>query len=191
MTGDTTSRAFFEEKYREYADPWQFATSAYERSRYAAIMAAVGDTRYRHVFEPGCSVGVLTEQLASIADQVDAMDISPTAVRQAEQRTRHLGNVRTTCGGLPGFIPLGSFDLILFSEIGYYFTAEDLLLLATQLVNRNCKSGIFLAAHWLGESPDHLLSGDQVHEILAHVPNLIHQRAERYDGFRLDLWIHE
>lgn len=189
MKHDTTSEAFFESKYRENADPWAFATSPYEQRRYAAILSAIGGRRYRRVFEPGCSVGVLTEQLALISDQVDAMDISPTAVAQAEQRTRHLPNVRTTCGALPAFIPRGTFDLIVFSEIGYYFTADGLFSLATQLVDRNCKSGVFLATHWLGESPDHLLSGDHVHEILADIPGLTHERAERHEGFRLDLWI--
>lgn len=189
MIPDTTSAAFFERKYKESNDPWAFATSPYERRRYAAILSAIGGHRYRHVFEPGCSVGILTEQLANIADQVDAMDISPTAVAQAEQRTRHLPNVRTTCGALPALIPRGTFDLILFSEIGYYFTADALFSLATQLVDRNCKSGVFLAAHWLGESPDHLLSGDHVHEVLSRLPNLSHQHAERHDGFRLDLWL--
>jgi SAM-dependent methyltransferase len=186
--GDTTSQDFFEQKYKQADDPWAFATSDYEQRRYAAIMAAISDRRYRHAFEPGCSVGVLTAQLATLCDRVDAMDISPTAIDQARQRTQHLPNVQTTCGALPALIPPGEFDLIVFSEIGYYFAEDDLFSLATELVHRNCKSGIFLAAHWLGESPDHLLSGDRVHEVLAQVPNLSLQHAERHPGFRLDVW---
>ena len=187
-TDDTTSQGFFEAKYRDSADPWSFATSAYERQRYAAIFNAVRHRRYNHAFEPGCSVGVLTEKLAGIAERVDATDISPTAIAQAKSRTKHLPNVRTTCGALPDFIPTGDFDLIIFSEIGYYFTEGALLTVATTLVSRNCASGVFLAAHWLGNSPDHLLSGDRVHEILAQLPNLVLQHAERHEGFRLDVW---
>jgi trans-aconitate methyltransferase len=184
----TTSQAFFEEKYKRSGDPWAFATSVYEQQRYAAILSAIGHRRYRHAFEPGCSIGVLTERLASFCGRVDATDISPTAIAVAMQRTRHLANVQTTCGALPGFIPDGNFDLIVFSEIGYYFTEDALFSLARELVDRNCKSGVFLAAHWLGESPDHLLSGDRVHEVLAQVPNLFLQHAERHPGFRLDVW---
>jgi SAM-dependent methyltransferase len=188
MTLDTTSRAFFELKYKESEDPWSFATSPYEQQRFAAVLSAIGDRRYCRAFEPGCSIGVLTVGLARICDRVEAMDISPTAIAQARDRTQHLPNVRTTCGALPSLIPSGTFDLIVFSEIGYYFTRDDLFAIASLLANRICTSGVFLAAHWLGESPDHLLSGDSVHEILARVPNLALRQTERHAGFRLDLW---
>ena len=184
----TTSEAFFEKIYRADEDPWSFATSEYEQRRYAAIVDAVRGRRYKHAFEPGCSIGLLTVQLASLCDLVDATDISPTAVERARLRTQHLANVRTTCGALPDLIPRGKFDLIVFSEIGYYFTEDQLVFIANQLINRMRKSGVFLAAHWLGESPDHLLSGDRVHEILAQIPALSLQKTCRYSGFRLDLW---
>jgi trans-aconitate methyltransferase len=185
---NTTSQAFFEEKYRRSTDPWDFATSAYEQQRYSTILNAIRHRHYNHAFEPGCSVGVLTEQLATFCDRVDATDIALSAVAQTRRRTQRLPNVQTTCGALPALIPDGTFDLIVFSEIGYYFTEKALFSLAKELVNRNCKSGVFLAAHWLGESPDHLLSGDRVHEVLAQVPDLSLQHAERHPGFRLDLW---
>jgi SAM-dependent methyltransferase len=185
---DTTSSSFFEAKYQSSADPWSFATSQYEQARYQAIFDAIGHRRYRHVFEPGCSIGILTEKLASICDRIDASDLSYTAICRARDRTHHLSNVQTTCGGLPAFIPDGTFDLVVFSEIGYYFTAPELFSIAEILVNRIYKSGMFLAAHWLGESPDHLLSGDCVHEVIARVPNLTLQYSERHTNFRLDTW---
>jgi SAM-dependent methyltransferase len=188
MNRDTTSQAFFEAKYRESEDPWSFATSAYERDRYEAILRALDHRRYHRAFEPGCSVGVLTEKLARICDSIEAMDISPSAVAQARARTGHLDHVQTTCGALPSFLPPGTFDLIVFSEIGYYFTQERLFEVATLLADRIRDSGVFLAAHWLGESPDHLLSGDTVHEILDRIPHLTLRHAERHAGFRLDLW---
>ena len=188
MTRDTTSQEFFEAKYKESADPWNFASSQYENARYAAILSAIGQRRYRRAFEPGCSIGVLTSGLAQACDQVEALDISATAISQARDRTRHLHNVRTTCGTLPDFLPSGTFDLIIFSEIGYYFTTSDLFAVATLLTSRICSSGVFLAAHWLGESPDHLLSGDTVHEVLGRIPALTLQHAERHPGFRLDVW---
>jgi len=188
MSRDTTSQAFFDSKYQQKTDPWDFATSLYEQQRYAAILSAIGGRRYGHGFEPGCSVGVLTAKLAEICDRVDAMDISPTAVNQARIRTQHFPNVRTTCGALPTLIPSETFDLIVFSEVGYYFTEDDLFKIASLLADKLRTSGVFLAAHWLGESPDHLLSGDLVHEILARVPSLGLQHSERHPGFRLDVW---
>jgi SAM-dependent methyltransferase len=188
MTRDTTSQSFFEMKYKKCEDPWSFATSRYEQERYAAVLSATGDRRYRRAFEPGCSIGVLTARLAQICDFVEAMDISPTAIALARDRTKHLHNVRTTCGALPSLLPSGNFDLIVFSEVGYYFTEDDLFAVATSLNDRICKSGEFLAVHWLGESPDHLLSGDRVHEILDEIPTLVLRHRERHANFRLDVW---
>jgi SAM-dependent methyltransferase len=185
---DTTSAAFFETKYRKEIDPWSFATSSYEQGRYAAIFKTISNRRFAHAFEPGCSIGVLTEKLATICDQIEATDLSPTAIEQARKRTQPLSNVRTTCGGLPQLIPPGIFDLIVFSELGYYFTEDDLFSVASALAVRICKSGVFLAAHWLGDSPDHLLSGDRVHEVLARVPHFSRQHAERHPDFRLDVF---
>jgi len=188
MTCDTTSQRFFELKYQERQDPWGFETSPYELQRYEAILSALAGRRYRRAFEPGCSIGVLTAGLARICDSVEAMDISQTAIARARERTKFLDTVRTTWGALPAFIPHGTFDLVVFSEIGYYFSEPDLCAVATDLCSRVRKSGIFLAAHWLGESTDHLLSGDRVHEVIGQVPGLVLRRRERREAFRLDVW---
>jgi predicted TPR repeat methyltransferase len=188
---DTTSEAFFEAKYRESADPWKFATSEYEQRRYDAILRAIAGRRFEHALEPGCSIGVLTEKLAAVCDTVDAMDISATAVAKAKERTADLGNVRTTCGAFQDLLPAGDFDLVVFSEIGYYFTEAALREVAATLVGRLRTSGLFLAAHWTGESRDHILSGDAVHETLSGFPELCLQHSERHAGFRLDVWRRE
>ena len=66
MSLSPTSAEFFETMYAEREDPWEFASSQYERDRYAAIVRALGNRRYRRAFEPGCSIGILTPQLASV-----------------------------------------------------------------------------------------------------------------------------
>jgi trans-aconitate methyltransferase len=189
MITDKTCRSFFEKKYLEKADPWDFASSDYERSRYTTIVEALSDRRYTHTFEPGCSVGVLTEQLASISERVDAIDISPTAVKQACDRCAALSNVHISCGTLPDDIPPGGFDLVLFSEIGYYFEPGDLREVLATLLAHMQHGGTLLAAHWLGLSADHLLTGDAVHEVIDSVDGLDRVHSERHAGFRLDRWI--
>jgi hypothetical protein len=189
MNHSTTSRAFFEEKYKGNEDPWEFASSPYELGRYDAIIQALSFRRYRRSFEPACSIGVLTEQLATICDRVDAIDISSTAVEQAVHRCRLLTNVSIKQGGLPADIPAGRFDLIVFSEVGYYFKKPQLRSLIDQLMSRLESEGIFLAAHWLGSSPDHILDGNEVHEIVSSTKGLVHDHAEHHPGFRLDRWI--
>ena len=188
MTKDTTSRQFFEAKYAASGDPWQFATSSYERERYATILNALAGRRYARAFEPGCSIGVLTRQLAQICDSVEAIDISPTAVAAARQTCLDCANVKVTTGYLPDSIPQGVFDLIVFSEIGYYFDAARLHQVVAQLVDRLTAGGVFLAAHWLGDSDDHVLSGDQVHRLLGAMEGIEKTLAERHKGFRIERW---
>lgn len=188
MKRDTTSRDFFERKYLGNPDPWQFASSEYEQGRYRATLDILSSRRYRRAFEPGCSIGIITARLATICDRVEAMDISPTAVKQAQERCKDLRNVNIFCGALPGDLPIGTLDLIVLSEIGYYFNERQLDGLGQELVLRLRKRGTLLAAHWLGHSEDHLLTGDRVHEILGALDGLQHTRSERHSGFRLDCW---
>ena len=187
MTNDSSSQAFFEEKYGAAADPWAFASSDYEQHRYTTILNALGRRRYHRAFEPGCSIGILTERLAPRCGQVEAIDISPTAVSRAQERCQFLPNVTIKPGALPDQIPDGTFDLIVFSEIGYYFDQPTLVSLARELADRLRNEGMLLAVHWLGTSPDHRLTGDQVHDLLGIV-NLVPTRSRRYEGFRLDCW---
>ena len=42
--------------------------------------------------------------------------------------------------------------------------------------------------HWLGQSPDHQISGDAVHAVLHKNTRLHHEHAERHATFRLDRW---
>jgi SAM-dependent methyltransferase len=188
MKSSTTSEQFFDGMYRKSCDPWSFSSSRYERNRYAVILDHLRGRRYERGFEPGCSIGALTRRLAHLCDRVEATDISATAVETARQKCLGFPNVTITKGALPDFIPNGSFDLIVFSEIGYYFAETELRDVADTLVSRMRKTGIFLGVHWLGESKDHVLSGDRVHEILNQVNGLRIKTSDRYAGFRLDGW---
>ena len=188
MNIETTSREFFDRMYRRDADPWQFASSDYELGRYDAIFHALAHRRYLHAFEPGCSVGVLTARLATICNRVDAIDIAPAAVELARQRCSNLANVFIAVGKLPDELPGESFDLIVFSEIGYYFEETALRAIADALVRGLLPHGVLLAAHWRGASQDHLLSGDRVHEVLRATIGLTLEHSEIREGFRLDRW---
>jgi cyclopropane fatty-acyl-phospholipid synthase-like methyltransferase len=185
---DTTSQEFFDEKYRQNRDPWHFASSEYERARYDAIFRATNTQRYVKAFEPGCSIGVLTARLAGICEHVLATDISPAAVREARQRCIALKNVEIACGALPNVVPLEPQDLIVLSEIGYYFTREQWKSVVETLSDLLVKHGALVAAHWLGSSEDHLLKGDEVHEVLEGIATLKLVCAEKHAGFRIDRW---
>ena len=66
-SADPSSREFFDAKYRTAEDPWDFALDGYELGRYVDLVSHVDPARHRRVFEPGCSIGVLTEMLGQEA----------------------------------------------------------------------------------------------------------------------------
>jgi len=186
---DTSSAAFFEAKYRRDSDPWNFLQSPYECARYDAILTALRGRHYRRAFEPGCSIGALTIRLADICDEIEASDVSPTAIREARKRCENLSNVHIRCGSLSEQEDFGRFDLVVLSELGYYFCAPDWCeLTGYSVATMNCGSTL-LAAHWLGNSPDHQMSGDEVHEILAANTQLLLEHSERHEFFRIDRWM--
>jgi SAM-dependent methyltransferase len=189
MSVANTSAEFFEEKYRCSEDPWNFASSIYENDRYNSIIRAVAVRRgFSCGFEPGCSIGVLTSRLAPYCDRLEATDISPTAVHHARTRCRGLENVRITCSSVLEPPGSGPFDLVIFSELGYYFDRETLRRLVNTLTKHLLPSGLFIACHWLGSSADHELAGGLVHDVINGSPKLDLQYSEAHREFRLDRW---
>jgi SAM-dependent methyltransferase len=188
MTNYKSSKEFFENKYSENSDPWDFATGEYELHRYHPIFNALSHNRYSKIFEPGCSIGILTEMLATIAHQVYAFDISPTAAKLAKERCQHRENVTIKCSSLKKELPSPDTDLIVLSEIGYYFTEEELLHILRQILLKQNKNSILLASHCTGYYEDHILSGDKVHEIINRTPNLLNEYHFRCANFRIDRW---
>lgn len=189
----TTSRDFFEHMYTATKDPWSFASSAYEQHRYATILRWVPDACFQRVFEPGCSIGELTVRLAERCGFVTAIDIAEGAVESARDRCADFTNVDVHQGSLPDDVPAGPFDLIVFSEIGYYFTRTEVIELGKTLASRIEPRGQLLAVHWTGASPDHILGGQEVHDILGKFLPMEHLHRETHpsdeqDGFVLDIW---
>ena len=190
MTGCKTSSAdFFEGKYAREPDPWSFASDSYENFRYDRTLAALAHRRYHRGFEPGCSIGVLTGKLASVCDMVEAIDFSSTAIAHARVRCSSFSNIAFRCQSLPERLPVSGFDLLVLSEIGYYFTSEAWRDMCNELTAPMIPGSILLGVHWLGHSADHRISGDTVHTILHAQPTLKLEFAERHDTFRLERWV--
>jgi SAM-dependent methyltransferase len=188
-TALANSAAAFERLYRQSPDPWSFATSAYEQGRYRATLRALKRQVYGRAFEPGCSVGALTAQLARRCRAVIATDIAPSAVQRAQERCRAFEQVEIFQADLADGPAPGPFDLIVLSEIGYYFSKDRLRAIGRALAAQLALGGELIAVHWLGRSPDHVLHGDTVHEVLrSHLP-LQWIKGWREPEFRIDTWI--
>ena len=117
----TLCASYFDGMYADSADPWGFTSRWYEARKYAITMAMLPKERYRDAFEPGCSIGVLSDLLAPRCGSLLCCDIAPAAVKAAAERTVAHGHVEVQQRTLPGDWPEGQFDLIVLSEILYYF----------------------------------------------------------------------
>ena len=183
----------FESRYRENPDPWNYRASPYERDKYQVTLAALSRPRYFNAFEPACSVGELTAMLAGRCSRLLATDVSETAVERARTRCAGMHNVRIECRDLrtdPDLrAPGGQFDLIVLSEVGYYFDVESLADLARRMADALCTNGELIAVHWRGHSTDHVLHGDEVHRCLLHTLPLQHRSGDHHPGYRLDAWL--
>jgi hypothetical protein len=178
----------FEAGYHDDPDPWGFRHRFSEQRRYDLTVAALPRSRYRRAFEPASAVGELTRRLAARCDEVVAWDCAATVVDHARAVQGHLTNVVWSVASVPDAWPDGRFDLVVLSEIGYYFSPDELAVVRDRAVRSLEPAGTLMAVHWLGHSDDHLLHGDEVHAVLAAGAGISHGGAYRDSGFRLDWW---
>ena len=185
-------RQYFDDMYAADPDPWGFTSRWYEERKYALTLAALRRARYRSAFEPGCSIGVLTARLALRCERLVAMELVDSAAVQARARTRDLpygaGQVTVLDGDVSGGPwPDGPFDLVVFSELLYYFEADRVTDLLHNAVTRLSDDGDLLLAHWRPRVPEYPLTGDEVHELARASTGLQVAGHYRDDDLVLDL----
>jgi SAM-dependent methyltransferase len=117
----------WDEFYGTSVDPYDVQTSTSVKSRYETTLRALGDRRFSRALEVGCGEGVLTELVAPRCDELLAVDVSQVAVERARQRMAGRTGVTVERRTLPEEVPPGPFDLILCSEVLYYWERERLL----------------------------------------------------------------
>ena len=181
--------SYFEALYGTDPDPWKFETSEYEAKKYAATIAAL-PKRYKSALEIGGSIGVLTEKLASKCDCLLSIDVSKLAQEKAIQRCQHLKQVRFEIMRLPEQYPEEMFDLVLVSEVGYYWCWEDLQKAKHCILEHLESGGHLLLVHWTEYARDYPLNGDQVHDSFIELTptKLRHLKSKREEQYRLDLF---
>ncbi len=186
-SGSLTS-AYFDQLYAASGDPWEFETSRYEAEKYAATLAALPRQSYASGLELGCSIGVLTRQLAARCGRLLAIDISEAALIQARQRCADLPRVRFQRGDVATEFPDGRFDLVVVSEVGYYLASGDLERLRDRIAHALASHGQLLLVHYTGET-NYPLSGDAVHECFrAEITRWRLVQGKANAQYRLDLF---
>lgn len=183
---------YFDALYSNNPDPWKFETSEYEAQKYTATLDALAKSRYRSALEIGTSIGVLTKMLAERCEALLSVDVSETAQRQAIERCRSLSHVHFQLMCVPDSYPDEQFDLTVLSEVGYYWSWDDLEKAQQLMLQHLEPGGHLLLVHWTpyDDRYDNPLSGDDVHESFLALPTsqLQHLRGDRAEKYRLDLF---
>ena len=188
---DSLPPSYFDGVYGARDDPWDFETSAYERAKYETTLAALPAPRFGRAFEVGCSIGVLTARLAARCDALLAVDVSEKALEQARERCAGLPQVRLERLSFPVERPDGDFDLVVLSEVAYYWSMDDLRLALDWCREHLRPGGVLLLVHWTHPVHDYPQSGDAVHEeaLVRTAPRLRRVHAERHADYRLDVLV--
>ncbi|MCC9197406.1 bifunctional PIG-L family deacetylase/class I SAM-dependent methyltransferase [Arthrobacter sp. zg-Y820] len=189
LTRPRPPREVFEDLYQTSSDPWQFESSFYEHRKRALSLAMLPRPRFASVFEPGCSIGVLTQELAARAQAVTATDISDSALDLARRRLAAAPHVRLAQGAVPQDWPEGRFDLVVVSEIGYFLQPSELRDLAARTEASLTDDGVILLCHWRHPNDGWELTGDQVHEVFRAQGGLRVLAEHCEEDFRIDVLV--
>lgn len=166
MRDETLPLSHFEDLYSRAADPWHFASSSYESAKYAATLAALPHSRYRHALEVGCSIGVFTAALADRCDHLLA--IEPVAAALAAARTRNGDKpwVRFAPAFIPRDWPRERFDLVICSEVLDYLGATDIDGVGACLRDTLEPGGDLVLVHWVGKKSGAVSKPTEASEVL-------------------------
>ena len=191
VSADTSLQPdYFDRVYAAKADPWDFETSAYEAAKYDATLQALPADRYGRALEIGCSIGVLTRRLAERCDHLLAVDVSEAALDAARRRCADRPQVEFARMQIPDVYPDARFDLVLVSEVGYYWSRPDLRRALDAIVSSLEPEGSLVLVHWTAPVHDYPLRGDDVHDEAFAMAGpggpLRHTSGSRHERYRID-----
>lgn len=180
------------ERFYAAADPWGIAANKNEEAKYALTLDLCGGGPFGRALEIGCGEGLFTQLLAPRCDSLLAVDISARAVGRARVRLSQHPHVLARAVALPAGYPVGPFDLLVASDVLFYWTPDDLRWAADRIEESLAVGGRFVAIHYA--LPIVAVSnGDAVHDVLAGVLTLAHVLSETRDigagrRYRIDVW---
>jgi SAM-dependent methyltransferase len=163
---DSKSAAYFDELYSHNGDPWRLGSRWYEERKRAITTSTLPQPRYFVGLEIGCSTGELTAALAARCDVILAVDIAVAAVRAASVRTAGLANARVEQRDVTKRLPEGPFDLVVLSEVAYYWDRPTLRRVLAELTTILAEDATVVACHWRHAVADYPLGGDEAHAII-------------------------
>lgn len=186
-----TLHAHFEALYAADEDPWSVRATWYERRKRALLLASLGRERYRSAFEPGCGNGEMSAALAARCERLLACDGAAGAVAAARRRLLDAapGAVRIEQRSLPDGWPDGErFDLIVISELAYYFDAAALADMLARACAMLDPGGELAMCHYLRDFDDRVSATASVHALPGRMPGMVRAVHHLDQEFLLEVW---
>ncbi|MET0784809.1 MAG: bifunctional PIG-L family deacetylase/class I SAM-dependent methyltransferase [Leifsonia flava] len=184
----TLDRDFFDDFYAGRDDPWGFETRWYEKRKRAVVLASLPREQYARTLEIGCSTGKLTEALAARSASLLGVDIAAAPLRVAGERLADSTHVELRQLRVPEEWPEGEFDLVVLSEVGYYWSRADLDTALDRAIGALSDDGTLVACHWRHPVAEYPLSGDDVHAAISARSELVGTVLHREEDFVLEVF---
>lgn len=156
---------YFGELYKQ-EDPYGYRDRWYEARKRSLLMAVLTKRHFADAWELGCSNGELSAALAARCDTLLATDLSARAAELARLRTAALGNVTVLQASHPREWPSGQFELIVFSEVGYFLTPAVLVDCVGRMRESLAPGGLLVACHWQHPFAEARTAPAEVHGIV-------------------------
>lgn len=148
-------KRYFEALYAKDPDPWRYHACEYEIDKRADTLGFLKE-RYASACEVGCSIGVLTAELAPRCDALVGIDISPTAAEIARRTVGAFPQVEIKVLHLPHEEPDLTLDLLVLSEMLYFLDEGEIASLADFAARRVVPGGDVLIVSYDGETQTRL-----------------------------------
>lgn len=179
------------DSFYEPVDPFRFDSDPREALKYERTLDLCGQGPFERALEIGCAEGVFTELLAHRCRELLAIDISEVAVDRATARAGRVPGVRCEQRTLPREFPDGPFDLIVASDVMYYWQLADLGDVIPVIEASIAPGGRLVTLHY-APPMGAVLDGNEVHDYLAEQLTLHHVRSEALElksaPYRVDVF---
>lgn len=181
----------FEALYSASDDPWNVHGAWYERRKRAILLASLAKPHYRNAFEPGCGNGALSAALAPRCARLLASDGAAAALDAARRDVPPdlAGAIWFEQRRLPDDWPDDeSFDLIVISELAYYFPLPEAAALLARAAAGLAPDGELVMCHYLHDFDDRACGTEALHRAADDIPGLRRSMVHRDRDFVLETW---
>lgn len=179
-------RRQFDALYRARPDPWDCATSRYERDKRSATLSVLGEREYDRALEIGCGAGLLTRELARRCRELVALDVSEVALAEARRHCAGARGLTFERREVPARWPHGRFDLLVLSEVLYFLDRDEIEQVSCLAHDALEADGECVLVNWTGEN-DLPVCGRQAAELFQRAACWHARRSHEAELYRIDL----